>query len=280
MPAPPHSTFDRLLRRFGGLLEEVATGGSGKAGARAAGGAAAGLLLGRALRPRHINWPRLVAAAAAGLVLGEVLEAVIGPERAGRRLPPGRSHVVDEEAPDAVEDVEADHVAAERVDAEQATEEFAAEAGMEPEDAVWEGVDEESEAYTEQVEVGPRSARRAREAARGGEAAADGARGLLERAAADLAIAATYAAIVYPRVPGPRWFRATVFAAADIAVSRRGGLASFLADLSPRVRTPLARLLPDEERRIERAVALALALALIYRDEDEEEEEEEAAEEE
>ena len=276
MPAPPHSTFDRLLHRFGGLVEEVASGGSGKAGARAAGGAAAGLVLGRALRPGHINWPRLVAATAAGLVLGEVLEAVIGPDRAGRRLPPGRSRVVDEEAVDDIEDVEADRVAAERADAEQATEEFAAEAGMEPESAVWEGVDEESEAYTEQVEVGPRSARRTRaEAAAEGGAAGAGARGLLERAAADLAIAATYAAVVYPRVPGPRWFRATVFAAADIAVSRRGGLASFLADLSPRARTPLARLLPDEERRIERAVALALALALIYKDEEEEEEEEE-----
>ncbi len=265
MPARAHeSTFDRVLGGLGRVLEEVESGRHGKGGADGAAAVAdaqrvaVAWVVGRALRPRHINWPRLIAATAAGIVLGEVAEALLS-RRNGRSLPPGRSRVVDEvgyegdfgtgPGPRSARAARA----AEAADAELLEEEtdFAeAETGIGPQP------------------IGPGPGGGAR------DPAAD-VRAFLERAGSDLAVAAAYAAIAYPRLPGPPLLRAAVFGAADVMVSASGGVAATLANLSPRLKLPLARLLSDEERRLERALTLALALGLIYRDEEEEEEDDE-----
>ncbi len=240
------STFDRVLGGLGRVLEEVE---SGRHGGTDAPRVAVGWLVGRTLRPRHINWPRLLAATATGILLGEVAEAVLGGRRNGRALPPGRSRVLDEKSHEGDFDTETGPRSARAARAAEAAEAEALE------------------------EEGPHA--RPAPGAEAGEArdpAAD-VRGFLERAGADLAVAAAYAAVAYPRLPGPPFLRAAVFGAADVVVSSSGGIATTLAALSPRLRLPLARLLPEEERRIERALALALALGLIYRDEDEEDEE-------
>jgi hypothetical protein len=262
MRAPRESTFDRVLGGFGRVLEEVERGSHGRAGAEALGGAqsvALAWLIGRTLRPRRINWPRLIAATAAGVVLGEVLEAFTARRRDGQALPPGRSRVLEEEEEGAIEG------------------DFAAGGPHAARAAYASEAEEEEEEEDEGLEEpGPRSARRARaeKAALEAEDPAARVRGILERAGGDLAVAAAYASVAYPRLPGPPFLRAAVFGAADVVVSSRGGVAATLADLSPRLRLPLARLLPEEERRVERALALALALGLIYRDEDDEDDEE------
>ena len=262
MPAGARgSTFDRVLGGLGRVLEELESGAHGKVGAETVSDAqrvAVGWLVGRTLRPRHINWPRLLAATAAGVVLGEVAETLLRRRRNGHALPPGRSRVLENDGYEGEFGPgprSARAAAAAKSDAEAA---------------------EAEAAEAEVLEEGPRSARRARSGRSPAEveAAAAQVRGVLERAGADLAVAAMYAAVAYPRLPGPPLLRAAVFGAADVAVSSGGGIAATLAGLSPRLKLPLARLLPEEERRIERALGLALALGLIYRDEDEEEDEE------
>ncbi len=284
MPAPRGSTLDRLLGRLGGVLEEVEHAGRGKAGAREAGfeaqRVAAAWILGRTLRPRHINWPRLLAATATGVVLGEVAEALIGPRRRGRQLPPGRTRVLDEdafeeEAPLEERDRAADEIGPEADELSdvgpRSARQAAAEMEVEEEE---DDLEEVEEAYAEEMDRGPRSRRRA--LARADEQEVEDLsyhlRHMVERAGGDLAIAATYAAIAYPRIPGPRWLRAAVFAAGDIALASGGGVATSLSGLAPRMRLPLSRLLPEQERRVEHSLALALALAVIYRDEEEEDE--------
>lgn len=257
MPAREReSSFDRVLGGLGRVLEEVESGRHG--GGADAQRVAVGWLLGRTLRPRHINWPRLLAAAATGIVLGEVAEAFFGRRRNGRALPPGRSRVVDD---DTVEDEDDLGTGPGPRSARAARAAEAAEAEL-----------LEAELLEEEEEGLPEGSAAGEEQGRTPDAAAD-VRAFLERAGADLAVAAAYAAVAYPRLPGPPLLRAAVFGAADVVVSANGGIASTLAGLSPRLKLPLSQLLPEEERRIERAVALALALGLIYRDEDEEDDE-------
>ncbi len=268
MPARAReSTFDRVLGGLGRVLEEVESGRHGKGGAEAVADAqrvAVGWLVGRTLRPRRINWPRLLAATAAGIVLGEVAEAFLSRGRNGRALPPGRSRVVDEGGYEG--DFATTGPGPHSARAARAAEAEAAEAAAEAEVAeAAEAELLEEELLDEEVQADVAPAR---------DQAAD-VRAFLERAGADLAVAATYASIAYPRLPGPPMLRAAVFGAADVMVSASGGVAGTLANLSPRLKLPLARLLPEEERRIERAVALALALGLIYRDEEEEEDDDE-----
>jgi hypothetical protein len=255
--------FDQVMGGLGRVLEETGYVVHGKAGAgeRIAEAQRVGSawLLGRALRPRHINWPRLLVATAAGIVLGEVLESLVG-RRGGRALPAGRSRVVSGEVR---EGGPRSARAAEAEEAAEAAEEAADAAGLE---------DGAAEAYLEievelEPEPGPHSARRARAAGQAPEGPAVDVRRFLERAGGDLAVAAAYASVVYPRIPGPPLLRAAIFGAADVAVAGNGGIAATLTGVSPRVRVPLRQLLSDEERRIERALALALALGLIYRDE-------------
>jgi len=257
MRAPRESTFDRVLGGLGRALEEVQRGSHGRSGEVLgdAQGVALAWLIGRTLRPRRINWPRLIAATAAGVVLGEVLEAFTARRRDGHALPPGDSRVLEEGEEEGA--IEGD---------------FAAGG---PHTAPVDYAEEPLEEDEDLEETGPRSARRARsgDAAEDVDDAAASVRGFLERAGGDLAVAAAYASVAYPRLPGPPFLRAAVFGAADVVVSSRGGVAATLADLSPRLRLPLARLLSEEERHVERALALALALGLIYRDEEEEEDE-------
>ena len=254
MPAGAReSTFDRVLGGLGRVLEEVESGRHGKPGAGAVGGVqhlAVAWVVGRTLHPRHINWPRLIAATAAGVVLGELAEALTSRRRDGRPLPAGRSRVV-----------------------EVGSSEGDSGSGPGPRSARAASAARAAEAVEAEVlEDGTHPARRARAKRATGEAedAVGQARSFLERAGADLAVAAAYASIAYPRLPGPPFLRAAFFGAADVVASRGGGVAALLADLSPRSRLPLARLLPEEERRVERALALALALGLLYRDEDDE----------
>ncbi len=262
--------FDQVMGGLGRVLEETGYVVHGKAGAgeRIAEAQRVGTawLLGRALRPRHINWPRLLVATAAGIVLGEVLESLVG-RRGGRALPAGRSRVVSGEVreggPRSARAAEAEEAAEAAEEAAEAAEEAADAAGLE---------DGAAEAYLEievelEPEPGPHSARRARAAGQALEGSAVDVRRFLERAGGDLAVAAAYASVVYPRIPGPPLLRAAIFGAADVAVAGNGGIAATLTGVSPRVRVPLRQLLSDEERRIERALALALALGLIYRDE-------------
>lgn len=273
--APRRSTFEQLLSGLGRALEEADLRGRGKGGAGEpafeAQRVAAAWLVGRTLRPRHINWPRLLAATAAGVVLGEVLTG-LGPYRNGRKLPPGRSRVVsDPEAPEAPDTAEPseyapDEATAHAGDAARDSGPHAARhAGPDGAGAV---ADEDPGDYDAEPLPGPRSARRARAYERAVEAsdATGHVRTLLERIGGDLAVAAAYASVAYPRLPGPPFARAVMFGAADAAVAATGGIAATLAGFSPRLKLPLKQLLLDEERAIERSLALALALAVIYRD--------------
>lgn len=264
--APRRSTFEQLLGGLGRTLEEADLRGGGKAGAGEAAAeaqrVAAAWLVGRTLRPRHINWPRLLAATAAGVALGEVLVA-LGPGRNGRPLPAGGSRVVEEPEASDSESPDADaamHVAGERPQGPRSARSARAEEARADE--------EDADPYDASPERGPRSARRARTYTRAAQTSDAGGvmRSLLERIGGDLAVAAAYASVAYPRLPGPPFIRALMFGAADAAVATTGGIAATLAGFSPRLKLPLRQLLVDEERAIERSLALALALAVLYRD--------------
>lgn len=295
MPASSASMFDQLLGGLGRVLEQTGYGAHGKAGAgeavTQAQRAAAAWVVGRTLRPRHINWPRLLLATAAGVALGEVLER-FGTKRNGRHLPAGRSRVV----PGSVYDAGPRSARASRAEEEAraAEDALADEEALADDNALGEGqplsaedvyaaegayADDElfmgEEAYTggyaegevhAEIHAGPRSRRRREELQEEGDDRAAEVRRFLERAGGDLAVAAAYASVAYPRIPGPPLFRAAVFGAVDAAVSGSGGVANLITGISPRLRVPMRQLLLDEERRMERALALALALGLIYRD--------------
>lgn len=89
---------------------------------------------------------------------------------------------------------------------------------------------------------------------------------LLGRVTAGVAVAAGYAALIYPRLPGSPLFRGLAFGALEVAAAPRGGLVA-LAAQAPGVRFPLQALaLPvDEDASPLAHLAFGLALGLLYR---------------
>lgn len=89
---------------------------------------------------------------------------------------------------------------------------------------------------------------------------------LLGRIAAGIGVAAGYASIVYPRIPGSPLMRGLAFGALEIAAAPRGGLVRLAAD-APGLRFPLQALaLPvDEDASPLAHMAFGLALGLLYR---------------
>lgn len=100
----------------------------------------------------------------------------------------------------------------------------------------------------------------------GEEPYADDAEELMARFGAGIAIAAGYAALLYPRLPGPPLFRGLAFGALEIAAAPRGGLVR-LATEAPGVKFPLqAMALPiDEDAGPLSHMAFGLALGMLYR---------------
>jgi hypothetical protein len=89
---------------------------------------------------------------------------------------------------------------------------------------------------------------------------------LMARFAAGVAVAAGYASLLYPRLPGSPLFRGLTFGALEMAAAPRGGLAA-LASSTPGIRYPLQALaLPvDEDAGPLSHVAFGLGLGLFYR---------------
>lgn len=89
---------------------------------------------------------------------------------------------------------------------------------------------------------------------------------LMSRLGAGIAVAAGYAAIVYPRLPGPPLLRGLAFGALEIAAAPRGGLVRLASEV-PGVKFPLQALaLPvDEDAGPASHLAFGLALGLLYR---------------
>ena len=90
---------------------------------------------------------------------------------------------------------------------------------------------------------------------------------LAGRMAAGVAVAAGYASLLYPRLPGSPLVRGLAFGALEIAAAPRGGLVRLAAE-APGVRFPLQALaLPvDEDASPVAHLAFGLALGLLYRD--------------
>lgn len=90
---------------------------------------------------------------------------------------------------------------------------------------------------------------------------------LLGRVSAGIAIAAGYASIVYPRLPGSPLLRGLAFGALEVAAAPRGGLVR-LAAQAPGVRFPLQTmaLAVDEDASPAAHLAFGLALGFLYRD--------------
>jgi len=89
---------------------------------------------------------------------------------------------------------------------------------------------------------------------------------LMARFGAGIAVAAGYASLLYPRIPGPPLLRGLAFGALEIAAAPRGGLLH-LATQAPGVRFPLQTLaLPvDEDAGPASHLAFGLALGFLYR---------------
>lgn len=89
---------------------------------------------------------------------------------------------------------------------------------------------------------------------------------LLGRLAAGIAVAAGYAALLYPRLPGSPLLRGLAFGALEIAAAPRGGLVRLAAE-APGVRFPLQALaLPvDEDASPAAHMAFGAALGMLYR---------------
>lgn len=89
---------------------------------------------------------------------------------------------------------------------------------------------------------------------------------LMARFGAGIGIAAGYAALVYPRLPGPPLLRGLAFGALEIAAAPRGGLVQLASEV-PGVKFPLQALaLPvDEDAGPTSHLAFGLALGLLYR---------------
>ncbi len=90
---------------------------------------------------------------------------------------------------------------------------------------------------------------------------------LLARVTAGIAVAAGYASLLYPRIPGPPLFRGMVFAALELAAAPRGGLVGLARD-TPGIRFPLQALATpvDEDAGTLSRVAFGFGLGLFYRD--------------
>jgi hypothetical protein len=91
---------------------------------------------------------------------------------------------------------------------------------------------------------------------------------LVRRYAAGIAMAAGYAALLYPRLPGPPLLRGLAYGALDMAAAPRGGLAGLVAE-TPALRFPLQELVfPEDEPAPTGPIAplaFGLALGLFYR---------------
>lgn len=100
----------------------------------------------------------------------------------------------------------------------------------------------------------------------GREPYADDPEELMARLGAGVAMAAGYAALLYPRIPGPPLVRGLAFGALEIAAAPRGGLVR-LATEAPGVKFPLqAMALPiDEDAGTLSHLAFGLALGMVYR---------------
>ena len=95
---------------------------------------------------------------------------------------------------------------------------------------------------------------------------------LTARLGAGVAIAAGYAALLYPRIPGPPLFRGLAFGALEILAAPRGGLMG-IAATTPGVKFPLQALaMPvDEDASPLSHLAFGLTLGMLYRYDYEEE---------
>lgn len=100
----------------------------------------------------------------------------------------------------------------------------------------------------------------------GGLPFADDPEELLARLAAGVAVAAGYASLLYPRIPGPPLFRGLVFAALEVAAAPRGGLVQLAHDTRG-IRFPLQALAApvDEDAGTLSHLAFGLGLGLFYR---------------
>lgn len=100
----------------------------------------------------------------------------------------------------------------------------------------------------------------------GREPHAEGAEELLARLSAGVAVAAGYAALLYPRLPGPPLARGLAFGALEVLAAPRGGLVRLATD-APGVKFPLQALaLPvDEDAGPLSHLAFGLGLGLFYR---------------
>ncbi len=89
---------------------------------------------------------------------------------------------------------------------------------------------------------------------------------LQDRFGAGVATAAGYAALLYPRIPGPPLFKGLVFGAIEIAAAPRGGLVQMITR-TPGIRFPLHRLARpvDEDAGPLSHLAFGAALGLLYR---------------
>jgi hypothetical protein len=89
---------------------------------------------------------------------------------------------------------------------------------------------------------------------------------LFGRFGAGIAMAAGYASILYPRLPGPPFLRGLAFGAMEVAAAPRGGLVG-VASGAPGIRFPLQALaLPmDEDAGPLSHLAFGVGLGLLYR---------------
>lgn len=100
----------------------------------------------------------------------------------------------------------------------------------------------------------------------GREPYADDPEELMARLGAGVAMAAGYAALLYPRIPGPPLVRGLAFGALEIAAAPKGGLVR-LATEAPGVKFPLQSMaLPiDEDAGPLSHLTFGLALGMLYR---------------
>jgi hypothetical protein len=104
------------------------------------------------------------------------------------------------------------------------------------------------------------------EAATGSRARDGDPDALLVRLASGVAMAAGYAAVLYPRLPGSPLAKGLTFGVMELAAAPHGGLARVATD-TPGLKFPLMDLAlpPDYDRRLLPPLAFGLALGLLYR---------------